>query len=1663
MKVLSKKMLSLTLGIIMLFSSIGAIGVLAEREYAAEVSILGSVVDFQNKPFAAYDTIFVPVEELCGYLNIKVTKNADTFTTKRGETVTSFTVGNLIFSVDGKDSQLIHQPVKKNGVVYIGVDFFSESFGIPVKISEDLRSADISPNIYKVKITEENAAGVSAAIPDQDTLNTDANGSDSLFWNVENFPQKVKAVYYKADLSAFKGKEIEKVALRASVSRGTNTSPTLVVAQTPSWEKGILTYKTMSQTTKTTVSLGLSALAAKIYSNLSVNITGMAKNVLTEGNILYLRLEGRPHKNYLTKDAAPVAVMGVNTEKAPYVEVTVSENYSFPIKNESDDNAGKANYSTFELLHSLGVFSAEDEFPIDLSEGVQRQEFVRYALRLRNIVVQDADTEQLFADVPVESPYYKDIMTAHSIGIVTGGYGKEFRPYDKITIGEAVAILGRMLGYDIYAEEYGGFDLGYLSAATKGKLYTGVADGNIKLSFEKMFILLENALDAKMLNIYSFGADGSAEYTFDENMTVLTQFWDAEVIEGTVTANEYANITGGEGSKGYIAVGAKKLTLDFAPYNGLLGYKVKAYYDTRENRLLYMGSKEAKISEINLSDITGKNKNGNTISFTYKNKNGKLQTKSFSSGSGKYVIYNGKPVGDGQFTAELLDGDAGSVRLVGDNLAVITAYRTVLVSAVSAQEETIYDTYDPYARSINFKGSEYTVTDVNGKRLSLDEVKSKNVISVASSLDGKVVSAIVSTAKAVGAIEAIENSGSEDITVTVGGREYELCNTEAAAGYDKVWSDAIKLGFRSTFFLNHEGKIAGTTEKKTTDNIGYLLDAAAKGSSLNKKLQVAVVIKDSEEYVIYDLADKVEIDCVDFKDHNAIEQYFTENGEIKKQPILFDLNNEGKINKINTPTLGEKNGTLVENEEDNLCLRHTEEDAELRHKQGAVGLRNSSDGNKQFFIGKGDGMIVVKRGENFEDYYVRPSLSNGGTYNMDIYTVGSKTPEAILAFVESDSRGVNYNNYLMVVDRIVSVYDEDGMEIKKLYYHDGANSRKSVVVNPDYESEVAGFRRGDIIRFSTDYEGRLHDAVKHYDYETKTFVEGTGLGSYYAQVRVSGGYVVDVEKSYVKLSSDTNLSDMVNFSWFDASRFTNILSYTADSAGVSVKSETVDAIRSYEEAPFNPQGIILLSYYETYRPNVWIVDMPRPEGTGLYTVSYDKNTPEEVGGMPEVNNNRYDAGDTITLPDAPSRENHDFVGWQIDSATYLPGETHIITGNTTVKAQWIYNPTFEFSFVDEDGEIETIVRNWSLTDINGNPVSRTLPQPHEFTKNGYYLVGWRVGSNIYAPGTSYTPITQGATFSAVWKEVWSGEIPTDTDKPAYDAATNTYSIANGNQLAWFAKNGGSANAILTDNIYLNAFFETDGDTFDEDWYDTKSGANDWRNYMISSYKGTFDGKGNTIYGLYISGEDNSPAGFFNTISSGGVLKNTNFKGAYVVAADETSNKANGFISVVCSELSGEINRVAAGGKISAASGKYASYVGSIACVANNAKIIDCTSDVFIDLSAAGSSMVANTESTGKGIGGIVAYTKTATINVSGCTNNGKIYAPYTKRVGGIVASAFRTVNVTGCTNTAEITHAKGLNSTIDGCGQIVGWDRKGKAANVTSCTESGTLVSFSAE
>lgn len=126
--------------------------------------------------------------------------------------------------------------------------------------------------------------------------------------------------------------------------------------------------------------------------------------------------------------------------------------------------------------------------------------------------------------------------------------------------------------------------------------------------------------------------------------------------------------------------------------------------------------------------------------------------------------------------------------------------------------------------------------------------------------------------------------------------------------------------------------------------------------------------------------------------------------------------------------------------------------------------------------------------------------------------------------------------------------------------------------------------------------------------------------------------------------------------------------------------------------------------------------------------------------------------------------------------------------------------------------------------------------------------------------------------------IWDGSIASSFCGGS-GTASDPYLIGNGSELAYFQQMVNCGNSYegqyiaLSSDIYLNEISDYDS------WSDSNSPSNCWTG--ISGFAGNFNGCSHTIYGLYMYGADNT--GFFNEISNDTetVIKNLNFKNAYV--------------------------------------------------------------------------------------------------------------------------------------------------------------------------------------
>ena len=247
----------------------------------------------------------------------------------------------------------------------------------------------------------------------------------------------------------------------------------------------------------------------------------------------------------------------------------------------------------------------------------------------------------------------------------------------------------------------------------------------------------------------------------------------------------------------------------------------------------------------------------------------------------------------------------------------------------------------------------------------------------------------------------------------------------------------------------------------------------------------------------------------------------------------------------------------------------------------------------------------------------------------------------------------------------------------------------------------------------------------------------------------------------------------------------------------------------------------------------------------------------------------------------------------------------------------------------------------------------------------------------------------------------------NTEKDAN--GTDWYIIRTAGELKWFANNAPStANAKLANDITLNTeLLDANGEP--------NTGTHDtWRpiggNSSDNCYKGTFDGDGYTISGLYCDGSSN--VGLFACVGAGGTVKNVNIADSYVSGSENVgllcgANGGNGYNggTIVNCTVSGTVK------------GSYC--IGGVCGRNILGTVQNCTSNAAVT-------------GTMFQIGGICGENQGGTI--TDCSNTGTVSG--NQVVGGICGSESDTktnAQIISCTNTGTVT---GTSESVGGiCGK----------------------------
>ena len=372
----------------------------------------------------------------------------------------------------------------------------------------------------------------------------------------------------------------------------------------------------------------------------------------------------------------------------------------------------------------------------------------------------------------------------------------------------------------------------------------------------------------------------------------------------------------------------------------------------------------------------------------------------------------------------------------------------------------------------------------------------------------------------------------------------------------------------------------------------------------------------------------------------------------------------------------------------------------------------------------------------------------------------------------------------------------------------------------------------------------------------------------------------------------------------------------------------------------------------------------------------------------------------------------------------------------------------EFTYKDEQGQTHSVDGEGKLSPDGATDFISVSAHMDESAGNDYQnksLSG--LSFKVYATQDTVEYDSYNNQYDDV--DIWDGSVASTQELAA---ATNddskTVTIDSAKLLAGFAKAVNDGNSYdgytinLTKHIELNNIPWTPiGNTKDK------------------AFKGTFDGKGKTICGLYINSTEK--VGLFGFIT-GGTVENLVIGNANVTTTAQTAG-------ILAAELRGvTIENIKTSGSVTSkyfTGGIIGSLVGS--SITSDTKITNCENNATVSTTEDGAGESAT--------GGIVGYASTRYGNtlIENCINNGTIkqsgtFGPGVGGIAGYLTSeddnaSGKTLTIKNCKNTGNVSGTK-----ASGIAGAVGWpsgDSHPTSTSLTAtfigCSNSGTITGTS--
>lgn len=671
-------------------------------------------------------------------------------------------------------------------------------------------------------------------------------------------------------------------------------------------------------------------------------------------------------------------------------------------------------YEAVENLAARGIINGMGDGTFAPDANVKRDEFAKIVcigLLSTGEIAPAAGAG--FTDVADNRWSSGFIKVAAAAGIINGMGDGTFAPENPVTYEQAIKMLVCALGYDAQAQQRGGYPNGYLTLAGSLGLLKNVNDGAIGTPANRGLIakLVDNALTVEIFDPLTGKTTGSVADN-DERQSIKGQV--VSVYGSTIFAGEESacgkkqiEIQKGNSREIY---SIENLNLNVNDY---LGRMVVAYYDDvagadyYELTSLSLQKGRNSTTKIDLGTIEGYT----DTSIEYlPSEDADYEEASVESDA--IIMYNGVATTDK--LSRILDnaGNAsGEITLLdtaGDGSASIVfvkVYETIVVNNVDKNNYKVYDKVKGGATELNEKDRSLNISFTkNGKAAEFSDIAVGNILSIATSSDGKTIEVLISSASPVkGTITEIT---SDRMTIVVNNKTYKVAKSYADEA-NKLFDNDVY----ATFYLDVFGKIAFAeigTSTTSSFKYAYLIGAEKEGATSDVvKVRLYDITGSTPTAKTITLADNVRINGTSYKNADDVLALLEdsaslvnvgkagENAETYTQIIKYSLKGS-YIDKIITYQEDEDGNPVVSRNDVNVLNIDNIDAADLTAASTSKLGKYSLSSAKVLVIPKDDriGGKYANKSSN--------SFKTAGVYNAQIIDASeTNIPKIVLLYGEA--------------------------------------------------------------------------------------------------------------------------------------------------------------------------------------------------------------------------------------------------------------------------------------------------------------------------------------------------------------------------------------------------------------------------------------------------------------------------------------------------------------------------------------------------------------------------------------------------------------------------------------------------------------------------------------